>query len=58
MGEQNLELVKPNDAKKTNVESLWLKWANLVFPEEIDNRMKTLEKYDLSKLMQNLYVMN
>ena len=27
MGEQNLELVKPNDAKKTNVESLWLKWA-------------------------------
>ena len=58
MGEQNLELVKPNDAKKTNVESLWLKWANLVFPEEIDNRMKTLEKYDLSKLMQHLYVMN
>ena len=32
--------------------------ANLGFPEEIDNRMKTLEKYDLSKLMQNLYVMN
>ena len=32
--------------------------ANLGFPEEIDNRMKTLEKYDLSKLMQHLYVMN
>ena len=27
--EQNLELVKPNDAKETNVVSLCLKWASL-----------------------------